>query len=95
MTTLITILITIIITITILIILIIISEPNLPPPPPLSRLRYDIFSGVVHIKRPCEALKIYHTGGSVVGVGVVILVLYHNPGIIIYKFALIIIVMIF
>ena len=45
------------------------------PPPPLSRHRSDIFSGAVHIKLPYEALTIFHTAGSVVGVGVEIMVL--------------------
>ena len=47
-----------------------ISLPKVPPPPPLSRPRYDIFSWAVHIDRPYGALIIFHTGGSVVGVGV-------------------------
>ena len=46
-----------------------------PHPPPLSRPRYDIFSGAAHTERPYGALKICHTGGSVVGVGVEIMVL--------------------
>ena len=45
------------------------------PPPPLSPLQYDIFSWAVHIDRPYGALNIFHTGGSVVGVGVAIVVL--------------------
>ena len=45
------------------------------PPTPLSRPWYDIFSGAVHIKRTCGDLNIFHTGGSVVGVGMVISVL--------------------
>ena len=49
--------------------------PKFHPPPPLSRHRYDIFSGAVHIKLPYEALTIFHTAGSVVGVGVEIMVL--------------------
>ena len=44
-------------------------------PPPLSQPRYDMFSGEVHINRPYGALKIRHTGDSVVGVVVVSLVL--------------------
>ena len=50
-------------------IIIIISLQQRPHPPPLSRPRYDIFSGAAHITRPYKALKICHTGGSVVGVG--------------------------
>ena len=42
---------------------------------PLSRLRYGIFPGAVHINRPYAAHQIFHTMGSVVGVGVIILVL--------------------
>ena len=53
------------------------SLPKIPCPPPLSRHRYDIFSGAVHIKLPYEALTIFHTAGSVVGVGVEIMVLTH------------------
>ena len=49
------------------------ATTSFPHPPPLSRPRYDIFSGAVRIKRLCGALNIFHTGGSVVGVGVVIL----------------------
>ena len=49
--------------------------PRFPHPPPLSRPRYDIFSWAVHVDRPYGALNMFHTGGSVVGVGVVILVL--------------------
>ena len=44
-------------------------------PPQLSRPRYDIFSWAVHIVRPYGALNIFHTGGSVVGVGVAMVVL--------------------
>ena len=44
------------------------------PPTPLSRPWYDIFSGAVHIKRPHGALEQFHAGGSVVGLGVAILV---------------------
>ena len=50
------------------------SLPKPPHPPPLSRPRHDIFSGAVFIDRPYGALNIFHTGGSVVGVGVPILV---------------------
>ena len=50
------------------------------PPPPLSRPRYDIFSWTVHIDRPYGALIILHTGGSVVGVGVEIMVLSNELG---------------
>ena len=51
------------------------SLPEFPHPPPLLRPLYDIFSGAVHIDRPYGALIIFHTGGSVVGVGVEIMVL--------------------
>ena len=50
-------------------------EPQFPPPPPLSWPLYDIFSGAVQIDRPYGALIIFHTAGSVVGVGVEIVVL--------------------
>ena len=60
------------------------SLPKIPPPPPLSRPRYDIFSGAVHIDLPHGALVIFHTGGSVVGVGVVILVLNNVDSEILY-----------
>ena len=43
--------------------------------PPLLRPLYGIFSRAVHIDRPYGALVIFHTGGSVVGVGVEIMVL--------------------
>ena len=39
------------------------------PPTPTITARYDILSGAVHTKLPYETLNIYHTGGSVVGVG--------------------------
>ena len=51
------------------------SLPLFPRPPPLSWPRYDIFSGAVHINRPYGDLNIFHTGGSVVGVGLEFLVL--------------------
>ena len=43
---------------------------NFPTHPPLSLPMYDIFSGAVHIKRPYGALKLFLTGGSVVGVDI-------------------------
>ena len=52
-----------------------VSLPEFTHPHPLLWPWYYIFSGVVHIDRPCRALKTCHTGGSVVGVRVVILVL--------------------
>ena len=52
-----------------------ISPSTFPHPPPLSCHRYDIFSGAVHVKLHYDALNIFHTGGSVVGVGVDMLVL--------------------
>ena len=54
------------------------SHQTNPHPPPLLRPRYDIFSWAVHIDRPYGALKVFHTGGSVVGVGVAIVVLTYN-----------------
>ena len=45
--------------------------PEFPHPPPLLRLRHDIFSGAVHRNLPYGALNIFHAGGSVVGVGVI------------------------
>ena len=45
---------------------------------PVSWPRYDIFSGAVHRKRLHGALTIFHTGGSVVRVGVAILVLAYT-----------------
>ena len=50
---------------------------NKSTPIPLSRPRYDIFSWAVHIDRPYGAVNIFHTGGSVVGVGLAIVVLNH------------------
>ena len=49
--------------------------PEVFRPRPLSRLRCGVFSGAVCINRPHGAPKIFHAGGSAVGVGVVILVL--------------------
>ena len=37
-------------------------------------LQYDILSGAVHRCRPYGALEMFHTGGSVLGVGVAMLV---------------------
>ena len=51
------------------------SPSTFPHPAPLSWRRYDIFSGAVHIKLHYDALNIFHTGGSVEGVGVEIVVL--------------------
>ena len=41
----------------------------------VSRPRCDVFSGAVHVDRHHGALNIFQTGGSVVGVGVVVLAL--------------------
>ena len=46
---------------------------NFPTHPPLLWPQYDMFSGAVHLNRPCEALKICHTGRSVVGVVILVL----------------------
>ena len=42
---------------------------NKSHPPQLSRPRYDIFSWAVHTDRPYGALKIFHTGAVIVGMG--------------------------
>ena len=52
-----------------------ISLQTNPHPPPLSQPWYDICSWAVHIDRPYGALKIFHTGGSVLGVVVAIAIL--------------------
>ena len=51
------------------------SLQQITHPPSLSRPRYDIFSWAVRIDRPYGALKTFHTGDPVVGVGVAIAVL--------------------
>ena len=55
--------------------IILLRTTNLAAAPPLSQPRYDVFSGAVHVSRPYGAPYIFHSGGSVAGVGVVILAL--------------------